>query len=397
MAKQIKVIQCPQCGSTSPKEIDKDRYQCDRCDTKFFLDNDDINVNVNYRPTTPDTTTTPYPVKRKWVLIPIVAFALLYVLIRVVFVENNAAITVVNKELFSVPLAVNGQGFILSLELKNALSGKDGQGFYSVYRDADTDKVLKETKLQVTPPITNIDYRWFRSDSTHYVIVNSNHIYTIHTDSCMLVDVTPGIAAGKPALNAGFSSVAFVKEQNGEGFRLNTNLGKEFFYFPAADMLYTEKAFRYVATGESKTLLPHARQENYYLFLNTENNESSNVAQLMRVTYLFNNGGPENKLLKLTARDTKQLDKYRITSLEPITAERICFSPSVLHNNKNFILISYKATLAQDAPLMIELLNSKGEQIYLEQLGAETTIKHAICINNGFIIQTNNGYKQIKL
>ena len=48
MAKQIKVIQCPQCGGNKPVMIDKDHYRCSKCDTDFILDSDDINVNVNH-------------------------------------------------------------------------------------------------------------------------------------------------------------------------------------------------------------------------------------------------------------------------------------------------------------------------------------------------------------
>jgi len=48
MAKQIKAIQCPKCGSINKTEIKPDYYKCDSCSTEYFLDNDDINVNYNY-------------------------------------------------------------------------------------------------------------------------------------------------------------------------------------------------------------------------------------------------------------------------------------------------------------------------------------------------------------
>ena len=49
MAKQIKVVKCPQCGNSKPTAIGKEHYRCSKCDTEFFLDNDDVNINVNHR------------------------------------------------------------------------------------------------------------------------------------------------------------------------------------------------------------------------------------------------------------------------------------------------------------------------------------------------------------
>ena len=49
MAKQIKVIKCPNCGSIEKSEIKPEHYRCDNCNTEYFLDSDDINVNVRYQ------------------------------------------------------------------------------------------------------------------------------------------------------------------------------------------------------------------------------------------------------------------------------------------------------------------------------------------------------------
>ena len=48
MAKRIKVIKCPQCGSTKAKELRTDHYQCKSCYTEFFIDSDDINILYKY-------------------------------------------------------------------------------------------------------------------------------------------------------------------------------------------------------------------------------------------------------------------------------------------------------------------------------------------------------------
>ena len=49
MAKTIKAIICPKCGSNQNTEIKLDYYRCNSCKTEYFLDNDDVNINHNYR------------------------------------------------------------------------------------------------------------------------------------------------------------------------------------------------------------------------------------------------------------------------------------------------------------------------------------------------------------
>ena len=48
MAKEIKAIKCPQCGSTAKTEIKPNDYPCINCQTEYYLDDDDITVNYNH-------------------------------------------------------------------------------------------------------------------------------------------------------------------------------------------------------------------------------------------------------------------------------------------------------------------------------------------------------------
>ena len=48
MNKRIKVIKCPQCGSTKIEEIKPEHYRCKSCSSEFFLDNDDITIHHRY-------------------------------------------------------------------------------------------------------------------------------------------------------------------------------------------------------------------------------------------------------------------------------------------------------------------------------------------------------------
>ncbi|RZL30565.1 MAG: hypothetical protein EOO96_17860, partial [Pedobacter sp.] len=57
MAKQIKAIKCPHCGSIGKTEIKADHFICSSCNTEYFLDNDDININHNINYNTPQFNT----------------------------------------------------------------------------------------------------------------------------------------------------------------------------------------------------------------------------------------------------------------------------------------------------------------------------------------------------
>lgn len=292
---------------------------------------------------------------------------------------------------FSLLLPIEGRGVMFYLENKTGLyrSGDEGKGVYAVFRDVITKKILKEQKLSGLSRIGKAEHRWFSGMNSHYLIINSRYVYQIKPSEYTLSEVTSDISSTKLILNSNFSLISFVEENNGEGFRLKTDVGKEFFYFPKPDILYTEKAYRYVAEGQSKTLLSDASEKTYYLFLNKENKTHNNVAQLMKVNYIFNDGGPESKLLQLTTENMKDLAKYRISSCQPITDERICFSPTVLYYDEKNILITYRSGLLESAPLHVELLDTGGKTLWSKSLDAVSEILYAVRTNNGFMCQTS--------
>ena len=48
MSTKIKPIKCPNCGSEKHVQLDEKRYQCRNCGTEYFLDDDDITINVKH-------------------------------------------------------------------------------------------------------------------------------------------------------------------------------------------------------------------------------------------------------------------------------------------------------------------------------------------------------------
>lgn len=404
MAKQIKVIKCPQCGSTKPELIRTDHYRCDKCGTEFFLDSDDININVNHNHNVPRyQPTNVHPGKGLWIGIAIgviVGCTFLVKLCTSVINNGTKAITYKTYEtkaerskfLFSMLVPVRGEGVVLYLEKRGS---KDS--IYAVYRNLITPEIVAEQNIgQRIDRSKKIEHRFFASDNTHYIIVNQSRIYKVDPDKHLLTDVTNAICSRKPALEAGLMSVQFVPDGTGEGFRMNTNLGKELFYFPAADVLCTEQAYKFMCTDNNKGVLPGAENKVYYLFLNKESSHSSNVAQLMEITYLFNNGGPENKLQKITGSAIRNADQHRISFYKPITDELVCFSPEILYYDNRNILISSRPTIAPDAVVNVQLLDTSGKIIWTTAFSSDFSCMHVVRTSRGFMLQiSENNFWEI--
>jgi len=405
MAKQIKVIKCPQCGGNKPVIIDKDHYRCSKCDTEFILDSDDINVNVNHnygRREVPEHS----PPKNSSIII-LVFFAVFIFLISagINFVSkqfknaNNqtsvSASTAKSDIVFSVLLNDGGQATAFYLEDENTLLSDNG--YSAVFYDIVNGKKIKtQDKLFVNEKISDVEYRKFVSDNSCYVIINKCHIYRIDSDT--FVNMYDEISSRKPALNSGYSKAFFVTDGYGEGFALETKLGKMFYYFPTPDALYTEEAFNHVTKGKFETLSDKATDMVYYLFEHKESKQSKNVSRLIKITYKFNNGGPEYKLLDYGMLQMNSSDYYRIVSQKPITEEFVCFSAQVLYYDKEYILITYKQTLADDAVRNVQLLDTKGKVLWT--IPVEHNIESEYTLKSGnrtisqklYNIRTKNGF-----
>lgn len=395
MAKQIKVLKCPHCGNSKPIPVGNEHYRCDKCGTEFFLDSDDVNINIHHRHETVGNRNTPPPPSRPpasnktglwFVLIFIIALGAILML-KVCSPSRTATKQTIpvqrvesGKYYFSMMLPVRNNAVAFTIESKSF-----SDSVYAVFSDITTGELLRKRALLPKSNISSgVAHRYFLSDDTNYLILGTNLIYKIHPDKYTLTDVTDSICTRKPALKAGIMSATFVDERHGEGFRLHTNLGKDLFYFPTSDVLCTEKAFKYMATDKS---LPTARLVDYYLFQNKETSYSSNVAELLEISYLFNNGAPENKLMHITGNELKNSNHYRISSHKAITEERVYFSPQVLYSDWQHILIMYTPTLAQDAGVHIELLNKEGKVQWTVPFAGKLNLRGVIRTSSGFMLQ----------
>jgi tRNA(Ile2) C34 agmatinyltransferase TiaS len=51
MAKTIRPLLCPQCGSPDKTTFGPDQFRCNACQTEYYLDTDDVTVTVRHQHT----------------------------------------------------------------------------------------------------------------------------------------------------------------------------------------------------------------------------------------------------------------------------------------------------------------------------------------------------------
>lgn len=391
MAKKIKVIQCPQCGSTHIEQIDSDHYKCANCGAQFILDNDDVNINLNFggqqrKADIPFDERafeeqTPAPRNRIVKVVWIVALlAIVLAIFAAYYSESESGPDLVFASL--LPQSRDARALVLE--------NKDDEDFTRVFVfDVLTGKPLATTQIKerLSERGEGCSGSFFSSDSTYYLIGGGKYIYKFDPVKLCLDNVTDSICARKVALNAGLKKVEFINSLLGEGFVMNTKLGKTLYYFPASDLLCTKEALQVMATTE-KGILPGARNMRYYIFENNDKTSyASNVSRLVEVDYLFNNGGPQLRLNSV--KPNEKLDPgLRITSLKAITPEWPCIKPKVQYYDDQYILVSFIPTADPKDPLVVRLFDTEGNQIFSYTPVRE--IKSVVRTKNGFMIQTKN-------
>ncbi|MDL2303316.1 transposase [Dysgonomonas sp. OttesenSCG-928-D17] len=431
MAKQIKVIKCPQCGSTQKTQLKEDYYRCNNCGTEYFLDNDDINVNVNHRvsPTANVNTT-------KIVLGIVGGIVLLFILSLMVSLcsrpkkttrnygtYENSPVTAVKENpdahedsySFSSLLAKDGKPVVFSVvERKYGKRGSnkdERDGLYYVFRDLSSDKLLKEEKIGEKSNRSDYKYKHFISTGKSYFILNKRNIYEVRAADLSFTDVTTDVFDGESQFESGIASAEFIPDDRGEGFNVMTNMGKNFYYCPGVKKVYTKDSF-YSKSQDMNTLLPGAKDMTYYVFTTNTHDYPEEDLQLLRITYKFNNGGPESKQMRpgwykhyahwgLISDNTpykKQLVRSeigRVVSYADVTPGRMYFSPSVFYYDDAGILIKFKATAAPDAPASLQLLKTNGEIVWAEAVEESFRIEPdkggVVKTDNLFVLKIDNG------
>ncbi len=428
MAKEIKAITCPQCGSAQKTETKPDHYRCNSCQAEYFLDHDHLTVYHNYTYQAPPAP--PVPPRISFALAGAIAAAVVIVLVGMAASgwlsapsqpQNTDARALLAKDTgystgskVLVPFADNaGQPMLLVVTNRYYRADNQQDGVYATFYDPIKQQEIKDQKLTVVGRETRfpkIEARTF-STGALYITVAKASIYQVDKAALSVTDVGSQLFQGPPALQSGVATMEFVSSTDGDGLSLFTNDGKNLFFYPVVNQVYTAEEINRVDSGFD-TLLPGATDKTYFAFTDPSHNCPEEKIKLLEIKYKDNGGGPKDVAETVwchtnnlgydpaTGRDkleTVLLDDAakasgRITSFRDFTPGRLYFKPKVLYSDAQRLLITFRANASPQAPLSLQCLDpATGRILWTTPLGAQDELERVSPCKSGFLAATLSG------
>ena len=418
MAKQIKAIKCPQCGSTDKTELRTDQFRCNNCNTEYFLDNDDITINHNYRHHTPPAGTPPLPVKNLKRIVPIilgVALLLFWVIpavIQGVFLRggNTSSSQPQKGEEFSWYSSAKGAFIspagkpvevIVGQRSYSNRSGDSRSDVYLAFYDLETGEELKAEKMtSVSIELFGTDFKMatFKNGDLYFIIAKTK-IFKVAGASLTAADVTQSMFARHSELTSGVANAEFIYSSDGDGFNLIANDGVNYYYYPIPDRLYTKEQ-KQAAEDVLETAQPGEKTITKFIFSRKSDDYPEEKIQLMRYTQRDPQGGPDDEpYFEWTEQTAFQgpavkspfrWGKSLVRSYKDLTPGRQYFDPKVLYGDTEVVLISFASTPAEKAAKSLQCLDANTGAIrFTLSLSSDYYLDATLRYKGGFVIDNN--------
>ena len=381
MPTHIKALKCPQCGSTRATKISEDHYRCDSCSTEFYLDSDDITIHHKV-----ETKPAPNTFLRRLLLI-ILAPAAFFSLITIGLIvwgssreetsrkgdgEEHMSYACERLMAFS---STAGRPIVV---LCGAARRDDSSGDWDhakgimYFFDGETYEIIKKLELpDVTGRVSVTDARQFE-DGTYYVVLNKKRLFAIDRSTLDVKEIH-GEDYKLPELSEGFGKLALYFHEYGDALEVETNLGKKFVYYPIANKLYTDQSI--FKAYEDKLPAPKLRTRFTFSEQMMGSDYKDEQIQLVRYQTLEQLGYPRRTPHFGWENDRHSyypkkifvsqyfVEESRLQSYEDFTPGAYYFSPTVLYESDDQILISFKPTAAADAKKMLRCLDAQTGQV----------------------------------
>ena len=381
MPTHIKALKCPQCGSTRATKISEDHYRCDSCSTEFFLDSDDITIHhkVETKPA-PNTF-----LKRLLltILVPAAFFSLITIGLIVWGSSREGTsekgsgeehMSYACERLMAFSSTAGRPIVVLCGAARRDDSSRDWDHAKGImyFFDGETYEIIKKLELpDVTGSVSVTDARQFE-DGTYYVVLNKKRLFAIDRSTLDVKEIH-GEDYKLPELSEGFGKVALYFHEYGDALKVETNLGKKFVYYPIANKLYTDQSI--FKAYEDKLPAPKLRTRFTFSEQMMGSDYMDEQIQLVRYQTLEQLGYPRRTPHFGWENDRHSyypkkifvsqyfVEESRLQSYEDFTPGAYYFSPTVLYESDDQILISFKPTAAADAKKMLRCLDAQTGQV----------------------------------
>ena len=381
MPTHIKALKCPQCGSTRATKISEDHYRCDSCSTEFYLDSDDITIHHKV-----ETKPAPNTFLRRLLLI-ILAPAAFFSLITIGLIVWGSSREETSRERDGEEhmsyacerlMAFSSTAGRPIVVLCGAARRDDSSGDWDhakgimYFFDGETYEIIKKLELpDVTGRVSVTDARQFE-DGTYYVVLNKQRLFAIDRSTLDVKEIH-GEDYKLPELSEGFGKLALYFHEYGDALEIETNLGKKFVYYPIANKLYTDQSI--FKAYEDKLPAPKLRTRFTFSEQMMGSDYMDEQIQLVRYQTLEQLGYPRrtphfgwendyhSSYPKKIFVSQYSVEESRLQSYEDFTPGAYYFSPTVLYESDDQILISFKPTAAADAKKMLRCLDAQTGQV----------------------------------
>ena len=377
MPTHIKALKCPQCGSTRATKISEDHYRCDSCSTEFYLDSDDITIHHKV-----ETKPAPNTFLRRLLFI-ILAQAAFFSLITIGLIVWGSSREETSRERDGEEhmsyacerlMAFSSKAGRPIVVLCGAVRRDDSTGDWDhakgfmYFFDGETYEIIKKLELpDVTGSVSVTDARQFE-DGTYYVVLNKKRLFAIDRSTLDVKEIH-GEDYKLPELSEGFGKLALYFHEYGDALEVETNLGKKFVYYPIANKLYTDQSI--FKAYEDKLPAPKLRTRFTFSEQMMGSDYQDEQIQLVRYQTLEQLGYPRRTPHFGWENDRHSyypkkifvsqyfVEESRLQSYEDFTPGAYYFSPTVLYESDDQILISFKPTAAADAKKMLRCLDAQ--------------------------------------
>ena len=381
MPTHIKALKCPQCGSTRATKISEDHYRCDSCSTEYYLDSDDITIHHKV-----ETKPAPNTFLRRLLLI-ILAPAAFFSLITIGLIVWGSSREETSRERDGEEhmsyacerlMAFSSTAGRPIVVLCGAARRDDSSGDWDhakgimYFFDGETYEIIKKLELpDVTGRVSVTDARQFE-DGTYYVVLNKQRLFAIDRSTLDVKEIH-GEDYKLPELSEGFGKLALYFREYGDALEIETNLGKKFVYYPIANKLYTDQSI--FKAYEDKLPAPKLRTRFTFSEQMMGSDYMDEQIQLVRYQTLEQLGYPRRTPHFGWENDRHSyypkkvfvsqyfVEESRLQSYEDFTPGAYYFSPTVLYESDDQILISFKPTAAADAKKMLRCLDAQTGQV----------------------------------
>ncbi len=248
MAKTIKSISCPNCGSVDKKELGDNRFRCENCNTEYFLDDDYTHI-VHHHKHYNESASTPDNLRKVIISVSasMVIFAVIYfVVIFTGIISTNTDINPANT--FSNRVNLIDRELLLCKtkadKLLFVLVGVERSGTYDNHKDKMVayfyDKDAKELKKQDINFTLNANVSGFPFDKHYmsngdaYVIYNEKALFKVDAEQMEVLEMKDEFF-NYPELAAGIAQIKQIYEQ--DGFKVLSQDGKSYAILPIINSL----------------------------------------------------------------------------------------------------------------------------------------------------------------